>query len=61
MPRMDGLAFLEVYCQQTAAPAPVIALSAHVTRLATLPCVHDFVAKPFELVRLLDLIEKYAA
>lgn len=59
MPVMDGWAFLAVYCRQVAVHAPVIAISAHAYQSPTMLCIDAFLAKPFDLDVLLDLITKY--
>jgi CheY-like chemotaxis protein len=58
MPVMDGWAFLAVYCGQAAIHAPVIAISAHTQQSPTMQCIDAFLAKPFDLDVLLDLIAK---
>ncbi len=59
MPVMDGWAFLNLYCQQAEALAPVIAISAHANQSPAMLCASDFLAKPFDVDVLLNLVSKY--
>jgi CheY-like chemotaxis protein len=61
MPIMDGWAFLKAY-QQTPEPhVPVIALTAsrNAPDAKVPPEVSDFLAKPFDLNDLIDLVTQY--
>jgi CheY-like chemotaxis protein len=61
MPVMDGLAFLNVYCQQPNTQPPIIAFSANARNAPEMSCVQAFVAKPFDLDRLLELVKKHTS
>jgi two-component system, chemotaxis family, chemotaxis protein CheY len=60
MPVLDGWGFLEAYRGKPGPHAPVVALTAsHDKAAAKLPPgVSAFIAKPFDLVELLDLVER---
>ncbi len=58
MPVLDGLGFLARYCSQQGAPAPVIAMSAHIRMPLDLVCARTFLEKPFNLDDLLGTIEQ---
>jgi CheY-like chemotaxis protein len=60
MPVMDGLAFLNVYCQQLEGQTPIIAFSANARNAPEMPCVQAFLSKPFDLDRLLELVKKHS-
>ena len=61
MPVMDGRAFLKAYQAMQGPHAPIIALTASRSGPDTLvpPEVSSFLAKPFDLNELLDLIGQY--
>jgi two-component system, chemotaxis family, chemotaxis protein CheY len=60
MPVMDGWAFLNVYHDLPSPHVPVIAVSANARSLAaTTEDVVAFLAKPYDLEELIDLIERY--
>jgi CheY-like chemotaxis protein len=61
MPVMDGLAFLNVYCKQQDGQTPIIAFSANARNAPEMSCVQAFVAKPFDLDRLLELVKKHTS
>jgi CheY-like chemotaxis protein len=60
MPVMDGWEFLKRYCEQ-GQTVPIIAFSAHVKGTGPLGCTREFLAKPFDLNTLLNLVGKYVA
>jgi two-component system, chemotaxis family, chemotaxis protein CheY len=62
MPVMDGYAFLEAYDKQlnTSTSVPIIAFSANATLHVDSYSIKAFLAKPFDLEELLNLIEKHA-
>ncbi len=60
MPVMDGWQFLDRFCQREGPQPPVVAVSANAINPATLGCAMDFLAKPFDLNKLLSVVEKYA-
>jgi CheY-like chemotaxis protein len=60
MPKMDGFAFLEEYDQKLVEHVPVIAFSANAKLNVDSYNIKAFLPKPFDLVDLLNLIEKYA-
>ena len=59
MPVLDGWGFLNLYCQQAEVHAPVIAISAHANQSPAMLCISDFLAKPFDLEVLLNLVSKH--
>jgi two-component system, chemotaxis family, chemotaxis protein CheY len=59
MPVMDGWGFMQAYCPQEQR-APIIVFSAHVKGPDQLLCAKEFLAKPFDLEKLFDLVAKYA-
>lgn len=61
MPVMDGRAFLQEYHKTQGPHAPIIALTASrsATDTQVPPEVSSFLAKPFDLNELLDLIGQY--
>jgi CheY-like chemotaxis protein len=60
MPVMDGCGFLEAYGASGLNRAPVIAVSANSRSSGCVtPDVVAFVAKPFDLNLLINLVEKY--
>ena len=62
MPILDGWGFLEAYRGRPGPHAPVVALTAsHDKATSALPPgVSGFLAKPFDLYELLDLVGKLA-
>jgi CheY-like chemotaxis protein len=62
MPRMDGQTFVAAYRQQPAPHAPIIVMSAaYDLRIwAARIGAQDFLAKPFDLDHMLDLVHRYA-
>lgn len=60
MPVMDGWAFLDRFCKRDEPRPPVIAVSANTINLDTLECASGFLAKPFDLNKLLSVVEQYA-
>jgi two-component system, chemotaxis family, chemotaxis protein CheY len=60
MPILDGWGFLQAYCRNGESQAPIIAFSAHSKYSSQMLCVNEFLSKPFDLDKLLDLIAKYA-
>ena len=58
MPIMDGWAFLKAYRQEPPPHAPIIALTAsrNAPDAQVPPDVNNFLAKPFDLNELLDLV-----
>jgi CheY-like chemotaxis protein len=61
MPVMNGWAFLQAYLMLPAPHAPIIAASANTLKPASLSGVSAFLAKPFDLDELLDLVKKLTA
>jgi CheY-like chemotaxis protein len=61
MPVMDGPAFLKVYCKQQDRQTPIIAFSANARNAPEMACVQAFVAKPFDLDRLLELVKQHTS
>src|SRR5258706_7215694 len=63
MPIMDGWAFLKAYRQTQEPHAPIIALTAsrNSPDAQVPPDVNGFLAKPFDLTELIDLIAQYIA
>jgi two-component system, chemotaxis family, chemotaxis protein CheY len=59
MPVLDGWGFMKAYCRQEQR-APIIVFSAHIKGSEQLLCAQAFLAKPFDLETLLDLVAKYA-
>jgi CheY-like chemotaxis protein len=59
MPVLDGYGFLAAFCRGSQPPAPVIAISAHSKGVIADGCVKAFLEKPFDIERLLALVEKY--
>ena len=62
MPRMDGKAFVAAYRKQPAPHAPIIVMSAaYDSRMwAARVGAQDYLAKPFDLDHMLDLVHRYA-
>jgi CheY-like chemotaxis protein len=60
MPVLDGWGFLEAYRGKPGPHAPVVALTAsHDKTASTLPPgISAFIAKPFDLYELLDLVDR---
>jgi two-component system, chemotaxis family, chemotaxis protein CheY len=60
MPVLDGWGFLEAYRGKPGPHAPVVALTASHDKAASKlpPGVNAFIAKPFDLYELLDLVDK---
>src|SRR5215212_9239273 len=46
MPIMDGWTFLQRYCEQAGARAPIIAFSANTSYASAMLCTSEFLAKP---------------
>ncbi len=63
MPIMDGWSFLKAYQEVPAPHAPIIALTASRNTLESQvpPDVNGFLAKPFDLDELIELVEKYVS
>ncbi len=61
MPVMDGWTFSQVYRQHHSRPVPIIVLTAatDATQFASQIQADNFLAKPFDLVDLIDLVGKY--
>jgi CheY-like chemotaxis protein len=61
MPVMDGWAFLKAYRQTPQPHVPIIALTAsrNAPDAQVPPDVNGFLAKPFDLAELIDLIAPY--
>jgi DNA-binding response OmpR family regulator len=62
MPNMDGRAFVEAYREIEGPHAPIILLTAGRTAAESLTDFHvdAFLAKPFDLNELLELVSQYA-
>lgn len=62
MPRMDGRAFVAAYRQQPVPHAPIVVMSAayDLRLLAARIGAEDYIAKPFDLWHMLDLVQRYA-
>jgi CheY-like chemotaxis protein len=58
MPIMDGWGFMQAYCEQESC-VPIIAFSANLQRPEQMLCVREFLAKPFDLDKLIYLVAKY--
>jgi CheY-like chemotaxis protein len=58
MPVMDGWDFLEIYYAQPGPYIPIIAVSAHTSDPRTIPRVAAFLAKPFDLLRFVNLVNR---
>ncbi len=63
MPVMDGWAFAATYRERPRPHAPIIVMSAarDARSRAAEIAADDYLAKPFDLDRLLDLVRQYAA
>jgi two-component system, chemotaxis family, chemotaxis protein CheY len=63
MPTCNAVCFMEGYCQRPAPRAPVVLVTAGVDarQRAAEIAADDFLGKPFDIVRLIDLVEKYAS
>jgi CheY-like chemotaxis protein len=60
MPIMDGCGFLAAYSEETLVRAPIIAVSANSRSSGCVtPDVVAYVAKPFDLNLLINLVEKF--
>jgi len=62
MPVMDGWAFARAYRARVASPAPIVVLTAarDAAKWAAEVDAIAYLAKPFDLDDLLDLVERYA-
>jgi CheY-like chemotaxis protein len=58
MPVMDGWDFLSLYYSQPGPYVPIVAVSAHTSDPRTIPRVAAFLAKPFDLLRMVNLMTR---
>jgi two-component system, chemotaxis family, chemotaxis protein CheY len=61
MPVMNGWTFLQAYQKLAAHPVPIIAASANTLNLASAHGISAFLAKPFDLDELLELVKRFTA
>jgi two-component system, cell cycle response regulator CpdR len=61
MPVMDGWEFLAAYYARLGPHVPILAVSAYAADPASIPRVAAFIAKPFALVPMVELIQSLVA